>query len=150
MSLLEQIKDLRARTGAGVADCKKYLLQAHEDVDEALRLLHVAGFKPKAGRIAAEGAVFSCVYHQDGHPVAGALVEVNCETDFVANTQAFRTFGQSCAERMAYLEYHTPTDLTVQGLVQDLDIAAHLKTLIDTTRENIVVRRATFFAVGGA
>ena len=85
----EDIVKLRERTGAGIMDCKKALIQAENDLDKAcdlLRELGVAKAAKKANRIAAEGVVHSYI-HMGGK--IGVLVEVNCETDFVARSDAF-------------------------------------------------------------
>ena len=138
-TFLEKIKELRERTGAGMLDCKKYLLQSSDDLDEAFRLLQLAGFKPKAGRISAEGAVFAETLGTEG-----ALVEINCETDFVANTGAFQDFGGMCAS-MACVTGYT----SAEQLLADVDVAAALKAIIASTKENIVIRRVSYFGVGG-
>ncbi len=85
----EQIKMLRERTGAGIMDCKNALIKAEGDLDKAcdiLRELGVAKAAKKANRIAAEGVVHSYI-HMGGK--IGVLLEVNCETDFVARSDAF-------------------------------------------------------------
>lgn len=85
----EQIKMLRERTGAGIMDCKNALINAEGDIDKAcdiLRELGVAKAAKKANRIAAEGVVHSYI-HMGGK--IGVLLEVNCETDFVARSDAF-------------------------------------------------------------
>lgn len=85
----EDIVKLRERTGAGIMDCKKALMESDNDLDKAcdlLRELGVAKAAKKANRIAAEGVVHSYI-HMGGK--IGVLVEVNCETDFVARSDAF-------------------------------------------------------------
>lgn len=138
MSTLTDIKELRERTGAGMLDCKR-ALEATGNVEAALTALQVAGFKPKAGRISAEGAVFAST-----DPHCGALVEINCETDFVANTDAFKAFGKRCAA-MAVMGGYTDAEM----LAGDIDVAADLKALIASTKENIVIRRVVCYGVGG-
>ena len=82
----KDVMDLRARTGAGMMDCKKALTEADGDMDKAVTILREKGAATaakKAGRVAAEGIVESYI-HMGGK--IGVLVEVNCETDFVAKS----------------------------------------------------------------
>jgi len=86
----EQVKELRDKTGAGMMDCKKALAEASGSLDEAVKVLRTQGLaraKEKSGRQASEGAVAAYI-HAGGK--VGALVEVNCETDFVARTEDFQ------------------------------------------------------------
>lgn len=86
---IEAVKELRARTGAGVLDCRKALAEANGDMEVAARLLREKGLAEvakRAGREAREGRIE--VYVHPGNRVA-AMVELNCETDFVARTEAF-------------------------------------------------------------
>ena len=95
------IKDLRQRTGAGVVDCKIALQEGQGDVDKAIEYLRRKGLATaakKAGRVAADGLVMSYI-HAGGK--IGVLVEVNCETDFVAKTEDFQTFVKNIAMQVA-------------------------------------------------
>ncbi len=95
------VKALREKTGAGMMDCKNALTQCDGDVDEAIKVLREKGLASaakKAGRIAAEGIVESYI-HMGGK--IGVLVEVNCETDFVAKTPAFKTLVKDIAMQIA-------------------------------------------------
>ncbi len=95
------VKDLRERTGAGMMDCKKALVESDGDTEKAIALLREKGLAAaakKAGRIAAEGMVESYI-HMGGK--IGVLVEVNCETDFVAKTDQFKTFCHDVAMHIA-------------------------------------------------
>jgi elongation factor Ts len=95
------IKDLRERTGAGMADCKKALVETSGDMDKAIDYLRAKGLSKaakKAGREATEGAVISYI-HANGK--IGVLVEINCETDFVARNEDFQGFGRSVAMQIA-------------------------------------------------
>jgi elongation factor Ts len=97
----EMIKDLRQRTGAGVVDCKTALQEAKGNVDGAIDYLRrkgLASAAKKAGRIATEGLVSSYI-HAGGK--IGVLVEVNCETDFVAKTGDFQTLVKNIAMQIA-------------------------------------------------
>lgn len=93
----ELVKELRARTGAGVIDCRNALTQAGGDLEKAVEILKAKGLATavkKAGRTASEGLVEAYV-HTGGR--VGALVEVNCETDFVARTDEFKRLVRDLA-----------------------------------------------------
>ena len=95
------IKELREMTGAGLMDCKKALKETDGDVTKAsefLRKKGLASAAKKAGRIATEGAVLSYIHSNNR---VGVLLEVNCETDFVAKTDAFKEFCRSVAMQIA-------------------------------------------------
>src|SRR6476661_5919052 len=94
------IKDLRERTGAGMADCKKALTECTGNMEQAsefLRKKGLAAAAKKAGRIATEGAIAS--YIHNGR--VGVLLEVNCETDFVAKTEDFQRFVKDVSMHIA-------------------------------------------------
>ena len=95
------VKTLRERTGAGMMDCKNALVECDGDMDKAIDYLREKGIAiaaKKAGRIAAEGIVDSYI-HMGGR--VGVLLEVNCETDFVANGEMFRTLVHDIALQIA-------------------------------------------------
>lgn len=95
------VKELRERTGAGMMDCKKALTEAGGDMEQAIVILRERGLAQaakKAGRIAAEGVVEAYIH---GGGRIGVLVEVNCETDFVAKNEEFRTFVKDIAMHIA-------------------------------------------------
>lgn len=96
-----QVKALREKTGAGFMDCKKALAEANGDVDKAIEVLRKKGIataQKKAGREAREGVIESYI-----HPGSrlGVLLEVNCETDFVAKTDQFKTLARDLAMQVA-------------------------------------------------
>ncbi len=98
---LELVKDLRQRTGAGIVDCKVALQESKGDIEGAIDYLRRKGLATaakKAGRIATEGLISSYI-HAGGK--MGVLVEVNCETDFVAKTEDFQTFVKNIAMHIA-------------------------------------------------
>jgi len=98
---IELVKDLMQRTGAGVTDCKAALLEAKGNMEAAIDYLRRKGLATaakKAGRIATDGLVSSYI-HAGGK--MGVLVEVNCETDFVAKTEDFQTFVKNIAMHIA-------------------------------------------------
>ena len=95
------IKDLRERTGAGMSDCKKALTEVGGDMDKAIDYLRAKGLAKaakKAGREATEGAVVSYIH---GGGRIGVLVEINCETDFVARNEDFQSFTKAVAMQIA-------------------------------------------------
>jgi elongation factor Ts len=95
------IKDLRERTGAGMADCKKALVETEGDVEKAIDYLRKKGLAKaakKAGREATEGLVVSYIH---GGGRIGVLVEINCETDFVARNDDFVAFTRDVAMQIA-------------------------------------------------
>lgn len=99
----QMVKDLRDRTGVGPLDCKKALQEFNGDMDAAEKFLREKGMAKagkKAGRAANEG-VIQVYQHHDGR--LGVLVEVNCETDFVAKTDAFQQFAKDVALQIANL-----------------------------------------------
>jgi elongation factor Ts len=95
------IKDLRERTGAGMSDCKKALTETGADMDKAIDYLRAKGLAKaakKAGREATEGLVYSYIH---GNGRIGVLIEVNCETDFVARNEDFVGFTRDVAMQIA-------------------------------------------------
>jgi len=111
------IKDLRERTGAGMADCKKALTEVAGDMEKAIDYLRTRGLAKaakKAGREATEGAVVSYIH---GGGRIGVLVEVNCETDFVARNEDFQTFTRDVAMQIAAM---SPQFVRREEVAQDV------------------------------
>ena len=107
------VKDLRSRTGAGIMDCKEALLDSDGNVEKAIDFLRKKGIakaEKKAGREADQGAVLS--YIHPGNRI-GVLVEVKCETDFVAKTDGFQTFVKDVAMQIAATN---PLSVTRDGI----------------------------------
>ncbi|QSZ28241.1 translation elongation factor Ts [Aceticella autotrophica] len=101
MITAQQVKELRERTGAGMMDCKKALVDSNGDIEKAIDILREKGLASaakKAGRVAKEGLVDSYIH---GGGRIGVLVEVNCETDFVANTDDFKNFVKEICMQIA-------------------------------------------------
>ncbi|ADL08012.1 translation elongation factor Ts [Thermosediminibacter oceani] len=97
----EQVKELRERTGAGIMDCKKALAEAGGDMEKAIVILREKGLAKaakKVGRTAAEGIIDAYIH---GGGRIGVLVEVNCETDFVARNEEFRNLVKDIAMQIA-------------------------------------------------
>jgi elongation factor Ts len=91
------VKELREQTGAGMMDCKKALTEAEGSIDRARDILRLAMASKKTGREASEGLISSYIHMNK----IGVLVEVNCETDFVAKTDEFKTFVKDIAMHIA-------------------------------------------------
>ncbi len=137
------VKDLREKTGAGMMDCKNALVQADGDMEEAIKILREKGLASaakKAGRIAAEGIVDSLI---DGN--LGVVVEVNCETDFVAKTPAFKSFVQEVAAQIKSGSPATVDELLEQKNAQGNTISNMLNEKIGEIGEKISVRRFSRF-----
>ena len=97
----QMVKELRDRTGAGVMDCKEALNASHDDLDTAIEYLRkkgIASAAKKAGREAKEGVVGSYIH---AGAKLGVLVEINCESDFVARTEAFQELVKDIAMQVA-------------------------------------------------
>lgn len=156
----EAIKELRDKTGAGVLECKKALLEAEGDLSNAIAILKERGLllaEKKAERVTREGLIEAYV-HTGGR--LGALIEVNCETDFVARTEEFKQLAHDLAMQVAATaprfiyadeapEGEDPTEdcLLVQPFIKEpekrvQDIIAEAKAKLG---ENIRVRRFARF-----
>jgi len=119
------VKELREKTGAGMMDCKKALAEAGGDAAKAEELLRKKGLSAaakKSGRVASEGAVASYI-HMGGK--IGVLVEVNCETDFVARTDGFQALVKDIAMHIAAANplYVRREDVPPEVVEKELDIA---------------------------
>ncbi len=141
------VKELRERTGAGMMECKRALVETGGDTEAAIEHLRKTGLAKadkKAGRVAAEGCIVCAADHEAGRAV---LVEVNCETDFVAKDSSFAEFARAVGEA-ALSSSETEVDAILSspsddgGSLEDARVA-----LIAKIGENIQVRRAA--AVSG-
>ena len=111
------VKELRERSAAGMMDCKEALVECNGDMEKAsdyLRKKGLATAQKRAGRIASDGAIQSYI-HMGGK--IGVLVEVNCETDFVAKTDAFQEFVKNIAMHIAAA---SPLGVVPQDITQDV------------------------------
>ena len=155
------VKELREQTGAGMMDVKRALTEAGGNMEEATKILRKKGLAAatkKAGRVTSEGAVAA---YSSGN--AGVLVEVNCETDFVARTDDFRALVREIAMQVAAMnpsrvsadqpssDGQSDVPLLEQAYIRDPS-----KTIKDLVHEgiaklgeNIVVRRFARFELGG-
>ena len=136
----EAVKTLRERTGAGMMECKKALVEANGDLDaaaEAMRKSGLAKADKKASRIAAEGVV---VIERSADGKAAAVVEVNCETDFVAREAAFGAFASSVA-KAALASKPADLDALMAAKIDGGTVDEVRRGLIAKIGENIGVRR---------
>ncbi|HEV8639153.1 MAG TPA: translation elongation factor Ts [Chloroflexota bacterium] len=161
----ETIKELRGKTGAGVMDCRRALEQAGGDLDKAVQILHTQGLEraeKKSGRVARQGVVDAYVHLGR----IGVLVELNCETDFVARDEGFRALAHELAMQVAFgaPEFVAPEDapadmpedekrqkvLLLQPFIQN-ESQTVLQRIIERAArfgENVRVRRFVRFEVG--
>jgi elongation factor Ts len=162
---VETIKVLRERTSAGVMDCKRALQEADGDMEKAeeiLKALGVASAEKKASRATNQGLVESYV-HSGGR--IAAIVEVNCETDFVARTEEFKSLAHDLAMQVAAMspqyvdsadipedEEVTPDQVCLmqQPFIKDpsKSIDERVKEAIGVLGENVRVKRFSRFALG--
>lgn len=144
------VMELRSRTGLGMMECKKALTEAGGDLAKAEELLRIrSGAKASkaASRIAAEGVV---AVHVAADRKSGAIVEVNCETDFVAKNEDFRAFAGELAR---LVEKHDPPNvdaLSAAKLASGMTVEERRTTLVQKIGENMSVRRFERLAAKGA
>ena len=149
MITASMVKELRERTGAGMMDCKKALTSTNGDMEKAVEELREKGLAAaakKAGRIAAEGLVVT--YISEDHN-KGAVVEVNCETDFVAANEEFIALANNIAKQVANSNANTVEELVEEKYIADesVTIKEALTALIAKIGENMTVRRFERFSV---
>ena len=145
----DDLLKLRESTGAGIMECKRALAEAKGNFDQAQEILKQRGLevaKKKAAREVREGQVISYV-HAGGK--IGALVEVNCETDFVGRNEVFQRFAKDLAMQIAAQPEEVP--LLDQKFIKDPSktIRDYLTETIARLGENIQIRRFVRFEVGG-
>ncbi|MBU2738422.1 translation elongation factor Ts [Acidithiobacillus concretivorus] len=132
----QQVKELRERTGAGMMECKTVLTEADGDMEAAIDLLRTRGLAKadkKASRVAAEGVIVTAL---SADQKQGVVLEVNCETDFVAKNDDFLALAKDCAEQALQQGLKQ-----IEALVADASIEERRKTLVSKLGENISLRR---------
>ncbi len=137
----ETVKTLRERTGAGMMECKRALVETGGDLDAAAEIMRKSGLAKadkKAARIAAEGALVIAV-GADGR--SATLVEVNCETDFVARQAEFQSFAQQVADAALRAMVTRPEAVAELRLPSGATVEQTRRELIARIGENISVRR---------
>lgn len=143
------VKELRERTGSGMMECKKALVEAGGDLEAAVESMRKAGLAKadkKAGRVAAEGCIVAKV-SECGK--IGAMVEVNCETDFVSKGDEFKAFAGLIASTVLGSEVDSVEGLMEQALESGQSIEERRRELIAKLGENINVRRFERFNTDG-
>ena len=147
MITAQLVKELRERTGAGMMDCKKALTETQGDMDKAVEVLREKGLAAaakKAGRVAAEGIVKTFI--SEDNKTAG-IVEVNCETDFVADNEEFVAFATKVAEMASKTSATTVEEFITEKYDAEATISEALTALIAKLGENMTVRRFEKFTV---
>jgi len=165
------IKRLRLDTGAGVIDCKKALEKTNGNFEEAKKVLKEKGIQiaqNKSERVAKEGRIESYIHHN--HKI-GSIVEINCETDFVARNEEFIKFCKDIAMHIVasaprFLKREDVSDqdicqedkeefykrycLLEQKFIKDesISVGEYLSSLIAKTRENIIISKFSRFQIG--
>lgn len=142
------VKELREMTGAGMMECKKALVEAEGDLDKAVDVLRTRGLAAvakKAGRATNEGTVLALVAEEGN---AGALVELNCETDFVGMNEKFHAYAEKVAQAVLA---NKPADLDVlkAAEVEGETVEAVVTDAIHTLGENIQLKRFAYVEQDG-
>ena len=147
MITAKSVKELRERTGAGMMDCKKALTETNGDMEKAVEILREKGLAAaakKAGRVAAEGIVKT--YISEDMKKAG-IVELNCETDFVAANEEFVAFAGRLAEMASTTEATDVEAFINEKYNDEKTVKEALTELIAKLGENMTVRRFEKFSV---
>jgi len=148
---VEQVKELRDQTGVSLAECKKALEVSGGNIEQALESLHVASgvtALKKAGRQLGAGVISTYIHSNNA---MGAMLELDCETDFVAKNEGFKQLAQDLAMHVAAFAPQDLTELLIQPFVKDSTqtIADAIKTGIQKFGEKIeLVRFERFVAPG--
>ncbi|MEY2333792.1 translation elongation factor Ts [Acidithiobacillus ferrianus] len=138
----QQVKELRERTGAGMMECKTVLTEAGGDMEAAIDLLRKRGLAKadkKAGRVAAEGVVVTVL---SGDQKRGVVLEVNCETDFVAKNEDFLALAKDCTKQALAQGFDA-----ADALLADAAVEERRKGLVSKLGENISLRRLRYLQV---
>lgn len=147
MITAKSVKELREMTGAGMMDCKKALVQTEGDIEKAVEYLREKGLAAaakKAGRVAAEGIVKTFV---SADKKTAGMVEVNCETDFVAANEEFISFADKVAEMVANTSAANVEELLAEKFDGEATVQEALTALIAKLGENMTLRRFAKFNI---
>lgn len=139
------VKELRDRTGAGMMECKKALTEADGDVDRAVAVLRERGLAKadkRSGRETSEGVVAMALAGD-----SGALIELGCETDFVARTDEYQALASRIAQAAASDAAATTPDALAEVSLDGEPVSQHLTQAISKLGENIVIKRVNRLAV---
>jgi elongation factor Ts len=140
------VKALRDATGAGMMDCKKALAEAGGDLDAAKRILREKGLADAAkrsGRSATEGIVYTYLHKPDPNypPKLGVMIELNCETDFVAKTESFERLAKDLAMHISFADPSWTRREEVPQSVIDEESAIYAKQAKDSGKPERVVEK---------
>ncbi len=146
------IQKLRQQTGARMLDCKQALEKAEGNFDQAIELVEQAGLdraESKEGRETSAGLIVSYV-HNNGK--VGSLVEVQCETDFVAKNKEFKTMARDIAMQVTAMKPENVADLLQQKFIKDasIDVETLIKSVSGKIGENMKVKRFVRYELGQA
>jgi len=144
----KSVKDLRDKTGAGMMDCKRALGDADGNVEKAIELLRERGLAKagkRGGRATSEGAVSIAI---DGS--VAAMVEVGCETDFVARTDVFVEFGKQLAQAVVGDASIDSPDSLLKASIDGETVTDKVNAAINRLGENVVVKRVTRLDAGAS
>lgn len=144
------VKTLRELTGAGMMDCKKALMESNGDIQAAVERMRKFGqikADKRSGRIAAEGAIAIAMSNDEAQAV---IVEVNCETDFVAKDKQFQMFSRQLADIVLANGINTVDDLSVAIMESGQKVEQARLDLIAKIGENIQIRRLGTLRIKGA
>ena len=147
MVTAQLVKELRERTGAGMMACKKALTESNGDMEKAIEILREKGLAAaakKAGRVAAEGIVKTYVSEDKK---TGAILELNCETDFVAANEDFMNFADKIAEMVAKTSATTVEEFEGEMFNETQTVKEAFTALIAKLGENMNIRRFKKFSV---
>lgn len=137
----KDVKQLRDQTGAGMMDCKQALLDSNGDINTAIDLLRKKGQKVAAKRADREALQGLVLTRMDDSAKTGIIVEVNCETDFVARNQEFVSFSEAVADLILAAQPSTLEQLLALPLVNDRTVAETVLDLTGKIGEKLGVRR---------
>ncbi len=142
----KDVKTLRDATGAGMMDCKKALAEANGDLEAAKRLLREKGLADAAkrsGRAASEGIVYAYMHRPtpDYPPKLGVLIELNCETDFVAKTEQFERLAKDVAMHISFADPSWTTRDEVPQNVLDEESSIYAKQAKDSGKPEQVIEK---------
>lgn len=146
----EMVKELREKTGAGIMNCRRALEKAEGVMQKAEQILLAEGIEKadkKADRETGAGSIFSYIH---GTGRVGVLIEIGCETDFVAKTDKFQMLGKEIGMQISAMNPADLDELMAQSYIRDskMTIQDLVKSTIAGLGENILVKRFTRFELG--
>ena len=140
--LLEKVKQLREITGVGFKDCKSAIDETNGDIEKSIEFLRKKGIakaSKKMERVAADGLV--CIYEKDNN---FSMIEINCETDFVAKNKDFINFSEEIS-KLSFSKFGKMDDILISPMQNKKNVKDNLVDLISKIGEKITLRRSTFF-----